>query len=57
MAERDPLQPASGSRLTVGVDELPRTGVRAFVSRLSESNHVVYERTRLDDWAEAVTQA
>jgi DNA-binding response OmpR family regulator len=57
MAERDPLQPASGSRLTVDVDELPRTGVRDFVCRLAEANQIVYERTRLDDWADAVTQA
>ena len=32
-------------------------GVGDFVRRLAEANQIVYKRTRLDDWAEAVTQA
>jgi len=55
--ERKGLKDATGVRLTTDVDELPKTGVADFIHRLAEANQVIYQRTRLDDWAEAVTQA
>nr|WP_316643005.1 hypothetical protein [uncultured Roseateles sp.] len=55
--DRKSPQDRIGACLTVDVDELPKTSVGAFIHRLAEANRVVYKRTRLDDWAEAVTQA
>lgn len=46
-----------GGRLTADLDELPRTGVGDFIRQLAETNRVVFKRTRLDDWADAVTRA
>lgn len=57
VANRVNFQPTTGARLTADVDELPKTGVSDFVRRLAEANQVVYERTLLDDWADAVTRA
>jgi len=51
------LKDTTEVRLTTDVDELPKTGVADFIHRLAEANQVIYQRTRLDDWAEAVTQA
>ncbi|MNT35430.1 hypothetical protein D3C72_1714580 [compost metagenome] len=39
------------------VDQLPKEGVGEFVRRFARAHNVVYQRTRLDDWAEAVTRA
>ena len=39
------------------LEMLPKTGVADFIHRLAEASEVTYKRTRLDDWAEAVTQA
>jgi hypothetical protein len=39
------------------LDQLPKHGVIEFVDRLARAHGVVYERSKLDDWAEAVTRA
>jgi hypothetical protein len=39
------------------IEMLPKSGVGAFVDRFARAHKVVYERSRLDDWAEAVTRA
>lgn len=36
---------------------LPEQDVRQFIERLAAAHHVNFERTRLDDWTEAVTRA
>ena len=38
------------------IAQLPVTGVGSFVARLAKAHGVVYRRTRLDDFAEAVTR-
>lgn len=43
-------------KLPDDVTQLPNTGVGAFVARLAKAYGVVYTRTRLDDFAEAVTR-
>lgn len=52
-AEVRPSEPT----LPSNVDDLPTTGVGEFIRRLAAAKQIVYRRTRLDDWAEAVTRA
>ena len=39
------------------LDSLPKTQVSEFVLDFARAHHVEFERTGLDDWAEAVTRA
>lgn len=39
------------------VNDLPTRHVAEYVRRLAAAHHVTYQRTRLDNWAEAVTRA
>ena len=36
---------------------LPEQDVRQYIERFAAAHDVTFERTRLDDWAEAVTRA
>ena len=36
---------------------IPEQGVRQYVERFAAAHQVTFERTRLDDWAEAVARA
>lgn len=45
------------AQLPSDIDALPRNGVKAFVEQLARAWHVSYQRTKLDDWSEAVTRA
>ena len=36
---------------------LPERDVREYVERFAADHRAIFERTRLDDWAEAVTKA
>lgn len=48
---------ASDAVMADDVEQLPKEGVGEFVRRFARAHNVVYQRTRLDDWAEAVTRA
>lgn len=50
-------EPTRQPELSIDVDELPKRDVGDFVRRYAAAHHVVYMRSRLDDWAEAVTRA
>ena len=39
------------------IDQLPTEGVGEFIRSFARAHDVAYCRTRLDDWAEAVTRA
>jgi hypothetical protein len=43
--------------LPADLEQLPKVGVGAYVERLACANNVTYVRSKLDDWAEAVTRA
>lgn len=43
-------------QLPLDFESLPKTGVAAFVERLAHAHNVIYKRSRLDDWSEAVTR-
>ena len=47
----------SALTLPLNVDDLPTRGVGEFIRRLAAAKQIVYQRSRLDDWAEAVTRA
>lgn len=42
--------------LTTPLDELPTTGVAAFIEELAQQHGVSAQRTRLDDWADKVSE-
>ena len=39
------------------LDILPEHGVRQYIELFAAAHQITFERTRLDDWAEAVTRA
>jgi len=43
--------------MTDDIDQLPTEGVGEFIRRFALAHQVTHRRTRLDDWAEAVTRA
>jgi len=45
------------AELPEDVKDLPISHVAEYVSRLAAAHHVTYQRSRLEDWAEAVTRA
>lgn len=51
------LSHASDAVMADDVDQLPTEGVGEFIRNFAQAHNVVYRRTRLDDWAEAVTRA
>ncbi|ROZ79202.1 type IV toxin-antitoxin system AbiEi family antitoxin domain-containing protein [Ramlibacter sp. WS9] len=55
-AERRRKRRTGTFELPDDVTQLPNKGVGAFVARLAKAHGVVYTRTQLDDFAEAVTR-
>ena len=55
-AERRPQRRRGSFKIPTDVAHLPVKGLRLFVATLARANGVVCKRTRLDDFAEAITR-